>query len=89
MRLADLLGAATALVLAFIVFSALAGPSPAYRFWDGEMGRGVPAEPNTVWKNVSSLLYGGLFPLFIAFGLVVLTIVVGLTAMLRKGEESP
>lgn len=86
MRLADVLGAATAVVLGFIVFSALVGPSPAYRFWDDEKERAVPGEPNTVWRNISSLLYGGFFPLFIAFGLVILTLVVGLTAMLRLEE---
>ncbi|MCS6784791.1 MAG: hypothetical protein RMI43_06330 [Candidatus Caldarchaeum sp.] len=89
MKVAEVLGAATAIFLAFIVFSALAGPTPAYRFWNSEMERAVPADPNTIWRNVSILLYGGLFPLFIAFGLVVLTLVVGLSAMLKKEEESP
>ncbi|MEM0441269.1 MAG: hypothetical protein QXF45_07295 [Candidatus Caldarchaeum sp.] len=88
MRIAEVLGAATAVFLAFVVFSALAGPSPAYRFWGAEVDRAVRADPSTVWQNISNLLYGSLFPLFIAFGLVVLTIVVGLTAMLRKEEES-
>ncbi|BAJ51524.1 hypothetical protein CSUB_C1673 [Candidatus Caldarchaeum subterraneum] len=86
MRLAEILGAVTALLLAFVVFSALAGPSPAYRYWGEESQRLVPAEPNAEWRAVSILLFGGLFPLFVSFGLVVLTLVIGLSALLR-GEE--
>lgn len=87
MRLAEVLGAVTAVALAFVVFSALTGPSPAYLFWGEETQRLVPAEPAAVWRVVSNFLFGQLFPLFIAFGLVVLTLVIGLTAMLRKEEE--
>ncbi len=84
MRFAEILGAVTAVLLAFIVFSALAGPSPAYKFWGDSINRLVPADPDTLWRSISSTLYGQLFPLFIAFGLVLLTLVIGLSAMLRK-----
>ncbi|MEM1945946.1 MAG: hypothetical protein QW614_01600 [Candidatus Caldarchaeum sp.] len=86
MRLAEVLGACAALFLAFVVFSALAGPSPAYKFWGDNSARLVPADPATIWRNVSATLFGGLFPLFIAFGLVLLTLVIGLSAMLRREE---
>ncbi|MEM2333223.1 MAG: hypothetical protein QXK69_02540 [Candidatus Caldarchaeum sp.] len=86
MRLAEVLGAGTAIFLAFLVFSALAGPSPAYRFWGDNSARLVQAEPATLWRNVSTMLFSNLFPLFIAFGLVLLTLVIGLAAMLRREE---
>jgi multidrug transporter EmrE-like cation transporter len=40
----------------------------------------------TLWRSISSLLFGSLFPLFIAFGLVLLTLVLGISALLRRGE---
>ncbi|MDW7978763.1 MAG: hypothetical protein RMK31_07815 [Candidatus Caldarchaeum sp.] len=86
MRLAEVLGSLAALILAFVLFSALAGSSPAFIFWDGSVERLVPSEPDALWRGVTSYLYGGLFPAFLAFGLVLLTLVVGLSAMLR-GEE--
>ncbi|MEM0350100.1 MAG: hypothetical protein QXE96_03780 [Candidatus Caldarchaeum sp.] len=86
MRLAEVLGAITAILLAFVVFSALAGPSPAYRYWADDGQRLVPAEPNAEWRAISTILFGGFFPLFVSFGLVVLTLVIGLSALLRRDE---
>ncbi|MEM1943309.1 MAG: hypothetical protein QXO30_05160 [Candidatus Caldarchaeum sp.] len=86
MRLAEVLGSAAVLVLAFVLFSALASSSPAYKFWGEGLSRLVPAEPGPLWRDVTSYLYGGLFPAFIAFGLVLLTLVIGLSAMLRRED---
>jgi len=86
MRKAEVLGAVTTVALAFMVLSALAGQSPAYSYWRDEAGRLVQSEFAALWRSVSSLLFGTLFPLFIAFGLVLLTFVLGLSALLRRGD---
>jgi hypothetical protein len=86
MRAAEVLGAVATVALAFIVLSALAGQSPAYGYWREESGRLVQSDFLTLWRSISSLLFGSLFPLFIAFGLVLLTLVLGISALLRRGE---
>jgi len=78
------LGSITALLLAFAVFSALAGPSPVYKFWGDSVGRLTPADPADLWRKISATLFGPFFTIFIAFGLVLLTVALGLTALLRK-----
>ncbi|MEM3031634.1 MAG: hypothetical protein QW756_07500 [Nitrososphaerota archaeon] len=85
MRLAEVLGGAAALILAGIMFSALAGEPPAYRFWGDGLLRLVRPDFNTLSREIGNYIYGGLFPAFIAFGLVLLTLALGISALLRRG----
>ena len=85
MRLAEVLGGASAVLLAAVLFTALAGEPPAYRLWGDSLLRLVRPDFNIVGREIGKYIYGSLFPAFIALGLVLLTLALGISALLRRG----
>jgi len=84
-RLAEVLGGAAAVFLAAVFFTSLAGEPPAYRFWGDSLLRLVRPEFNTLGREIGNYIYGSLFPAFIGLGLVILTLALGVSALLRRG----
>lgn len=85
MRLAEVLGSAAAIILASILFTVLAGEPPAYRFWGDGLLRLIKPEFYTLGREVGNYIYRSLFPALIAFGLLLLTLALGVSALLRRG----
>ncbi len=86
MRVAEALGSVAAIFFAIVLFYALAGNPPAYRYWGESLDRLIPPDFVALSREISGYIWGSLFPLFIAFGLVLLTLALGLTALLRREE---
>jgi len=90
MRKAEVIGAATTILLAIVFFYSLSGNPPVYKFWGDTSGRLVSPSFLELAVDIGNYMWGSLFPAFIAFGLVILTLALGLTALLtreKQGEE--
>ncbi len=87
MRAAEVIGAVTTVLLAVVFFYSLAGKPPVYTFWDESSQRLVSPGFMELARDIGNYMWGSLFPAFIAFGLVILTLAFGLTALLTREEK--
>jgi NADH:ubiquinone oxidoreductase subunit 6 (subunit J) len=85
LRVAEVLGGVSAVFLAAVLITVLAGEPPAYRFWGENMQRLVRPDFLTLGREIGNYIYGSLFPAFIVLGLVLLTLALGVSALLRRG----
>jgi len=87
MRAAEIIGAVTTILLAIVFFYSLSGEPPVYRFWDGVTQRLIMPGFTELARDIGNYMWGSLFPAFIAFGLVILTLAFGLTALLTREDK--
>ena len=91
MRVAEVVGAVTTVLLSVVFFYSLSGSPPVYRFWGENTQRLVAPGFMELARDIGGYMWGSLFPAFVAFGLVILTLALGLTALLvrdgKGGEE--
>jgi len=87
LRGSEVLGSATAIILAVVVFYVFASNPPAYRYWiPGSVTRLIKPDFIALSQQISGYLWGPFFPILVAFGLVLLTLALGLSALLRREE---
>ena len=87
MRAAEVIGAFTTILLSIALFYSLSGNPPVYRFWGESVERLVMPDFLRLARDIGGYMWGSFFPAFIAFGLVILTLALGLTALLVREER--
>ena len=84
MRLAEALGAVSAVLLTIAIFYALAGNPPLYTFWPQDTERFIQPDFLKLSIRLANYIWENLFPAFIAFGIAILALAIGLSTLLTR-----
>jgi len=87
MRAAEAIGAVATIMLAIALFYGLAGDQPVYKFWGENTERLTTPGFLEIARGIGNYMWGSFLPAFIAFALVLLTLSLGLSALLTREEE--
>jgi hypothetical protein len=86
MRASEVLGIVVSALFAVLFISSLAAKPPMYEYWGLNMGRVVSVGLQELGTVLSDYLLGGFFPALTGVIIIVVSIILGVSMLLREGE---
>ncbi len=86
MRASEVLGIVVSALFAALFISSLAARPPMYEYWGVNMGRFVSGGLQELGTVLSDYLLGGFFPALTGVIIIVVSIILGVSMLLREGE---